>query len=299
MTVPQTVQLGKSELQVSSIGFGCWPIAGVSSLGVTDHHSRATIRAALDSGINFFDTAYAYGYAGEADRLLAKELRHCRKSVVIASKVGTHYDADRNRIVDGRPSTIVEHTEQTLKRLDIECLDVLYLHQPDPSVPLEDSASAIQDTIARGLVRYAGVSNVTSDQLQQFNSVCPVAVCQPAFNMLQQDSVDDLRGFCAKQGIGIAVYWVLMKGLLAGKMYRDHQFDPADRRLTYPVYQGEAWQHAQDLLDRLRLICKDLECTVAQLVIAWTLAQPAVTVALCGAKRAEQIAETAQAMQLI
>lgn len=282
----------------SSVGLGCWPIAGISSLDVNDQDSLRTIAVALDCGINFFDTAYSYGFKGQADLLLAKALKGRTGGTIVATKVGTHYDSQGQRIVDGRPETLIRHAKESLDRLNRDCLDVLYLHTPDPNVPLEESADALAELMSSGIVSYAGVSNVNLQQLQLFHSRCPVTVVQPYFNMLQREVVGELREFCLAEKISIACYWVLMKGLLAGRMQRDHQFDPADRRLTYPVYRGEAWQRAQDLLDELRSISKELNCTVAQLVVAWTIAQPGITVALCGAKRPEQITETAIAMTL-
>jgi aryl-alcohol dehydrogenase-like predicted oxidoreductase len=290
--------LGPSDLAVSPVGLGCWPIAGVSTLDVNEQDSLATIHAALDAGINFIDTAYSYGYAGEADQLLAQVLKERRSEVVLASKVGSHYTPDKQRMVDGRPETLIEHTQQARQRLGVEQIDIMYLHQPDPHVPLAESATALREVIDRGWVRYAGVSNVNSQQLAEFHAVCPVIVVQPPFNMLQREAVDDILPFCQAHSIGIACYWALMKGLLAGKMARDHQFDSRDRRLTYEVYQGAAWQRAQDLLDQLRAMASELDCTVAQLVVAWTVAQPGITSALCGAKRPEQIQETAAAMRL-
>ncbi len=291
-------QLGTSDLQVSAVGLGCWPISGVSSLGVTDQQSLATIHAALEAGINFFDTAYSYGYDGEADRLLATVLAGRRGDVVLASKVGIYFDAARQRVVDGTPETILEHSRTVLRRLRVEQIDLMYLHQPDPRVPIEESAGAMAEVVRCGWARYAAVSNVDAQQLSRFQSECPVVAVQPPFNMLQQQSVEKIRETCLQQQIGIACYWVLMKGLLAGKLARDHQFHPQDRRLTYEIYQGQAWQRSQDLLDKLRELAGELGCTVAQLVIAWTLHQPGISVALCGAKRPEQIEETAAAMPI-
>ncbi len=291
-------QLGNSSLKVSSVALGCWPIAGISSLDVNDQDSLRTIAAALDCGINFFDTAYSYGFSGQADLLLAKALKGRSSETIVASKVGSHYDPQGQRVIDGRPETLIRHAKESLDRLNRDRLEVLYLHTPDPQVPLEESADAIAELISSGVVLYAGVSNVNLQQLQLFHSRCPVTVVQPYFNMLQREVAAELGEYCESENISIACYWVLMKGLLAGRMQRDHQLDPADRRLTYAVYRGEAWQRAQDLLDELRSISKDLNCTVAQLVVAWTIAQPGITVALCGAKRPEQITETAAAMNL-
>jgi aryl-alcohol dehydrogenase-like predicted oxidoreductase len=298
MKSPHLRTLGDSELQVSPVGFGCWPISGVSSLGVNDRDSLATIHAAIDAGINFIDTAYSYGYDGEADRLLAQVLKTRRSEVVVASKVGQHFAKDHSRVIDARPDTLRRHAQEELQRLSIDQLDLLYLHTPDPEVPLTESAAAIQEIVHEGLARYAGVSNVDGPQLVEFHLTCPVIAVQPPFNMLQPNEVDGIRDFCLANRISVVCYWALMKGLLAGKMHRDHQFEPNDRRLSYAIYQGDAWEHAQDLLDLLRELANELQCTVAQLVIAWTIHQPVISVALCGAKRPEQITETAAAMRL-
>jgi aryl-alcohol dehydrogenase-like predicted oxidoreductase len=273
-------------------------MSGISSLDVNDADSLATIQAALDSGINFFDTAYSYGYDGRSDSLLARALAHRRNEAVIATKVGTHYDSNRQRVIDGRPETLIRHARESVQRLAVERVDIIYLHIPDPQVPLQESASAISEIVHSGLAAYAGVSNVTLDQLQLFHQCCPVVVVQPYFNMMQREQVLELADFCRTKSISIACYWVLMKGLLAGKMQRDHQLAPNDRRRSYDVYQDEAWQRAQDLLDHLRKMAQDINCTVAQLVVAWTINQPGITTALCGAKRAAQIVEISQAMSL-
>lgn len=271
-------------------------MAGVSTLGVTEKDSLETIHAALDAGINFIDTAFAYGYDGESDKLVAQVLEDRRSEVVLASKVGQFFDLRRRRQVDGRPETLIAHTERALRRLRVDRLDLLYLHLPDPNVPIEESAAGIAEVVRRGWVRYAGVSNVTLEQLEAFDRVCPVGVVQSAFNMMQQSAVAEIREFCSQREISIVCYWALMKGLLAGKLARDHPFDPNDRRLSYPIFRGEAWNRSQDLLDKLRDLAATKGRTVAQIVLAWTLAQPGITVALCGAKRPEQIAETAAAM---
>ncbi len=292
------IRLGTSDLYVSRIGLGCWPMSGISSIGVTDEQSVATIRAALDQGINFFDTAYSYGYDGRSDRVLSQALGQKRSRAIIAHKVGTHWDAQKQRVVDGRPETLIQHAQECLERLGTDYVDVMYLHCPDPKVPIEESAGAIQEICRRGWSRYAAVSNVTLEQATKFASVCPIVAIQPYFNMFQQEAVEELKSFATHNNIAMVCYWVLMKGLLSGHMARDHVFDPADRRLTYQIYQGQAWQDAQDVLDHLRRIANELDITVSQLVVAWSLTRPSVSVALLGAKRPEQITESAQAMYM-
>ncbi len=144
-----------------------------------------------------------------------------------------------------------------------------------------------------------GLSNVSPEEAFAFSKVMEPVVLQPPFNMMQQSTVAALRPFCNQHDCGIASYWPLMKGLLAGKMERNHQFDPADRRLTYPIYQGEAWNRSQDLLDVLRKIAAEIEWPVSSLVVQWTFRQPNISSVLCGAKRPEQIRESALAMSAV
>ncbi|MFN9915399.1 MAG: aldo/keto reductase, partial [Pirellulaceae bacterium] len=124
-------QLGESDLYVSPVAMGCWPIAGISSLGTSDAQSLATIEAAVESGINHFDTAYSYGFDGESDRLLRSALGRVRERVVIASKVGTHYDANRQRVLDASPARIRQQADAIRQRLGLDVIDLLYLHTPD------------------------------------------------------------------------------------------------------------------------------------------------------------------------
>lgn len=291
-------RLGMSDLYVSRVGLGCWPMSGISSLGVTDELSKATIHAALDHGVNFFDTAYSYGHDGRSDRVLGEALRTHRERAIIAHKVGAHWDEKKQRVVDGRRETLIAHAQECLVRLGMDYVDVMSLHCPDPSVPIEESAGAIAEICKRGWARYAGISNVNLDQAKRFAAVCPIVAIQPYFNLFQSDAVRELLPFALANNISMVCYWVLMKGLLSGRLKRDHVFDPTDRRLTYPIFQGQAWQDAQNVLDRLRYLADELDCTVAQLVVAWSLTQPGVSVALLGAKRPEQMIESVQAMYL-
>ncbi len=290
-------QLGNSDLWISPVSLGCWPMAGVSSLGIDDAQSEATIRAAMEHGVNHFDTAYSYGYDGRSDRVLRQSLGHCMDQVVIGSKVGTHYAPDRSRVMDASPKRLKQQAEEIRLRLGIDRIDLLYLHSPDGVTPIEASAQALAELCDQGVVRYVGLSNASLEETRRFAMVIRPIVLQPAFNMLQQDAITALKPFLAEHGCGVACYWPLMKGLLAGAMRRDHVFDPADKRLTYPVFQGEAWQRAQDLLDELRRIATDHDWTVARLVVHWTMRQPNITTVLCGAKRPSQIIVSAMAMQ--
>ena len=289
-------QIGTTDLIASPVAMGCWPITGITSIGVTEPQSFATLEAAADAGINFFDTAYVYGYDGESERLIARALGHRRKEIIIATKGGFHWDATGKQARDGSPATLRRQCNESLRRLNSDHVDLLYLHAPDPKVPIAESAGALRELLTEGKTRAVGVSNVNAEQLQEFAAVCPLSAYQPHYNMLQREIEKSHLPWCVAHGVSVVVYWPLMKGLLAGKLPRDHIFDERDGRPKYPMFQGQEWQKNQDFVDELRLIATEADRTVAQLVLNWTLHQPGITAVLAGAKRPEQIRENAGAM---
>lgn len=292
-------RIGNSDLMVSPVAMGCWPIAGITSINVNDADSLATLQAALDSGINFFDTAYIYGYEGQSEKLIASALGHRRQEIIIASKCGLHWGPDRKQQRDARPETIVRECEESLKRLGTDVIDLYYLHAPDPNVPVAESAGALKQLLDAGKVRAIGVSNFERiEDYEAFHAVCPISADQPHYNMLQREIEADRLPWCIQHNVSVIPYWPLMKGFLAGKLKRDHVWDPKDGRQKYPVFMGDQWTKTHDFVDELRLIAKDVGCTVAQLAIAWTIQRPGITAALCGAKRPDQIRETSQAMRV-
>jgi len=290
--------VGATPLRVSPVALGCWPMAGVTTLGATHADGVATVHAALDSGVNHFDTAYVYGPNGESDRILAEALRDRRDDVVLASKVGVHYeppraDGKQQMANDGRPATLRRECDELLARLGTDHVNLLYLHSPDPKTPIADSAGELRRLMEVGKTRSVGASNCQLDETQRFAAECPLAAVQLPYNMLQRDIEQRTLPWCRENRVAVMVYWSLMKGLLAGKMGREHKLAEDDSRRKYPMYVGDEWRKNQDFLDELRAIASALGVSVR-----WTLGRPGVTSVLCGAKRPEQIAETAAAMRL-
>ena len=292
----QLRRLGKSEIYVSPIALGCWPIAGVTSIDVNEADNIATIEAALESGINFFDTAHIYGYDGESEKLLGRILKPHRESVVIATKGGLHWDSNRGQVKDASPDRLRGECEESLRRLQTSHVDLLYLHAPDPKIQLRESAAELYRLMEEGKTKAVGLSNATVAQMEEFSSECPLAAIQPPYNMLQRDIEQDAIPWCLRTGTAVASYWPLMKGLLAGALRRDHQFDPRDGRKKYPIYQGEEWRRNQDFVDRVRKVAEAAGKTVAQVVLNWTIHRPGIVAALAGAKRAHQARDNAGAM---
>ncbi len=268
-------------------------MAGMPSPGANDEDSLATIRACFELGINHLDTAHCYGREGESEKLIAKALGERRDEMVIATKAGLSFDKNRELIYDGSPATLRRQCEESLVRLQTDRVELLYLHVPDEKVSLRESAGELKRLMDEGKTRSVGVSNVTLAQLEEFAAECPLAAFQPPYNMLQRQIEADTLPWCRRRGVAVLVYWPLLKGLLAGKLARDHVFAESDSRRKYPMFQGEEWRKNQDLLDRLREIALAAGHAVAELVINWTIQQPGITSALCGAKRPDQIRETA------
>lgn len=289
-------QLGSSDLMVSPVAFGSWPIAGVTSLDVNDEDSLATIRACADLGINFIDTAYCYGPHGESENLLRRALIDRRDEFVIATKCGIHYNDHGQQTNDARPVQIARECDESLKRLGTDRVELYYLHSPDPQVPLADSAGAIRQLIDAGKARYAGLSNHQLEQIEEFHAICPLTAVQLPYNMLQRDIEARTIPWCMENKVAVVVYWPLMKGLLAGKLREQSDLAKDDNRRGYPMYQGEEWERNQAFVDVLREVAAECEQSVAAIVIHWTIQQPGITAALCGAKRRWQLEESAAAM---
>ena len=286
--------LGNSGLAISPVALGCWPIAGVTTLDANEADSIATVQACFELGINHLDTAHVYGPNGESENLIRRALGRRRNEMVIATKCGIHYEGDE-MVTGGRPERLRAECEESLRRLGTDRVELLYLHSPDENVPIEDSAGGLRTLMEEGKTAAVGASNCTLEQLEAFAAVCPLTAVQLPYNMLQRDIQQRTVPWCVERNIAVTVYWPLMKGLLAGRLTRDHELDQRDSRRNYPMYQGDEWQKNQDFVERLREAAALSGHTVAQLVINWTISQPGITSALCGAKRRWQIEELAGA----
>jgi len=200
-------------------------------------------------------------------------------------------------VVDGRPERIRAEVEESLARLGTDRLDLLYLHAPDPQVPIEESAGALRGLLDAGRARAIGLSNVTSAQLERFAGECPLAACQMHFNMLQREIERDVLPWCRARGVALVAYWPLMKGLLAGRMQPGQVFPSSDSRHKYPMFQGEEFARNLDFVAELRPVAARLGVALTDLVLAWTAEQPGITSVLFGATSPAQVAENVRALR--
>ena len=294
------VRLGMTDLQVSPICFGTWQLGG--DWGAFDEaKAMAAIRHALDLGVNVFDTAQAYGF-GASERLLgralAHELRSRRDEVVIATKGGLRPNRDGGVVRDASPAWLRDGVEQSLRALGVDHIDLYQLHWPDPAVPVAETAGALQELVDEGKVRHIGVSNFGSRQLAAFARTRPVETLQPPYHLFRRDIEADVLPYCREHDIGVLVYGPLAHGLLTGAIDEATTFEPSDWRAASPLFRGEALRRNVDAVWRLAQLASDLDTSVSAVAIAWTLAHPAVNVAIVGARHAAHIEDSVDAAEL-
>ena len=288
--------LDASGLSVGPLGLGCWPLAGMTRTGITPATARATVAAALEAGILHLDTAYCYGADGESERAIAAAIAGRRDGEFLASKCGIHWEPGRKQCVDGRPERLRREVAESLRRLQTDRIDLLYLHAPDPQVPLAESMGELRRMREEGLTRCVGVSNVNLEQLAEAHAAAGVAAVQLPYNMLQREIEREIVPWCRSLGVAVVAYWPLMKGLLAGTMTRDRVFPATDSRHKYPMFSGEEFQRNLDFVEVVRGEAARLGSAVADVVLAWTAEQPGITSVLFGATDPEQVRTNAAAL---
>ena len=307
--------LGKSQISASIIGLGTYTFGGgEDQTSSNDKNSIDTIHAALDHGITLIDTAPSYGW-GHCERVVGEAIRGRRDNVVIATKCGVWWQDKRgsyNGIKDGKdnyislhPDTIKIEVESSLKNLGTDYIDLLQCHKP-AIPPVETPISETMDCLMRlkkeGKVRAIGVSNVSLEQLKDYDAVGELSTDQFKYSMLSRDSEKDILPYCDRNNISTLTYWSLEYGLLTGQITTDRVFEEDDFRLNagkwLPWFKKENIIRITDMFASWRDILERHRCTIAQLTLAWTAAQPGATHILCGARNVAQSSQNAGAGSL-
>ena len=276
-------------LRISRIALGTWAIGGWMWGGTDDRESAATIRAAVEHGINLIDTAPVYGF-GHSEEVVGKALADAglRSRAVIATKVGLEW-ADGKVSRNASKARILEEVEQSLRRLRTDYIDIYQVHWPDPLVAIEETAEAMGTLYRQGKIRAIGVSNFSTGQMDQFRSVAPLHVLQPPYNLFERAVETGLLPYCRQHDIATLGYGALCRGLLSGRMRPDTKFDGDDLRRADPKFQPPRFAQYLAAVQQLDQFAKDhFGKRVIHLAIRWMLDQ-GVTTALWGARHPGQL----------
>lgn len=285
----KTTILGKTNLEVSRIAFGTWQLSG--EWGSFDESAAIdAIRHARELGVNFFDTAQAYGFGRSEEVLgaaLRDELRRDRDNLVIATKGGINPGGERPR--DAGRAWLRQGVEESLRALQLDHIDLYQVHWPDEQTPAEETATALQELVDEGKIRHVGVSNYGADQMAAFDRTRPVETLQPPYHLFRRGIEQRTLPYARDENIGVLVYSPLGSGLLTGMLTPESTFESDDWRAQSAAFQGEMLRRNLAVVDRLSEFATTRGITVSQLAIAWVLAQPGVHVAIVGARSARNI----------
>jgi aryl-alcohol dehydrogenase-like predicted oxidoreductase len=289
--------LGSSGLEVSEIGLGCMGLSHGYGPAVGQQDGIALIRAAVDLGITFFDTAQVYGpFTNE--ELVGEALAPVREQVVIATKFGFSFDGSRSTGLDSRPEHIQATVEDSLRRLGVEKIDLLYQHRVDPDVPIEEVAGAVKDLVAAGKVVHFGLSEAGVDVIRRAHSVQPVTAVQSEYSLWWREPEAEILPTLAELGIGFVPFSPLGKGFLTGAIDSTTSFDDADLRNILPRFTEEARAANQALVELLSVIAERKGATTAQVALAWLLAQHSWIVPMPGTTKVNRLQENSSAVDI-
>jgi aryl-alcohol dehydrogenase-like predicted oxidoreductase len=289
----KTRELGRSGLQVSTIGLGCMGISFSYATALSKDEGVALIRAAVDRGVTFFDTAEVYGPFTNED-VVGEALRPFRDKVVIATKFGFDIDFEtrENRGVTSRPDHIRQAVEGSLKRLGVETIDLLYQHRVDPNVPIEDVAGTVKDLIAQGKVKHFGMSEPGVKTLRRAHAVLPVTALQNEYSLWwRAPETNGILQACDELGIGFVPYSPLGKGFLTGAISKVTDLGEGDFRKSVPRFQPEAMEKNQAFVDLLKRVADEKDKTPAQIALAWLIAQRPYIVPIPGTTKLHRLEE--------
>ncbi|WP_138501080.1 aldo/keto reductase [Nostoc sp. PA-18-2419] len=284
--------LGTSDVQITPILMGTWQAGKKMWVGIEDADSIKAIRAAFEAGITTIDTAEAYGQ-GHSEKIVAEALPDVRHQVEYATKVSvSHLKYEQ----------VIEACERSLTNLRTDYIDLYQIHWPSGNfnseiVPIEETMSALNLLKEQGKIRAIGVSNFSGAQLAEAASFGRIDSLQPPYSLFWRQVEQDTLPYCIEHNISVLAYSSLAQGLLTGKFERGHQFDPTDNRANNKLFQGENFERAQQALEKLRPIASIHNCTLAQLALAWLIAQPQ-TNAIAGARYPQQAQDNAKAAKI-
>jgi aryl-alcohol dehydrogenase-like predicted oxidoreductase len=309
----ESIELGNSGLRVSRITFGSWAAGGWMWGGTEQNDAVGAIHASYELGVTSIDTAPIYGQ-GLSEEIVGEAIKSLpRDKVQILTKFGMRWDlakgdfAMKTKDNNGHdldvykyaaPESIIKECEDSLRRLGTDYIDLYQIHWPDKTTPIEETMEAVQRLVEQGKVRAIGVSNYSVEQMQTAEKVVNLASNQVPYSMVRRDIEKDVVPYCLENHKAILAYSPMQLGLLTGKMKPGQHFDASDLRANHPLFKPESVTRVNAFLDKIRPMAETKNATLGQLVLRWTLAQPGISVALVGARNAEQAVQNAHAIDV-
>jgi len=292
-----TRTLGHNGPTVSALGLGCMGMSDFYGAR-DDAESIATIQHALDRGVTLLDTADMYG-PHTNEQLVGRAIKGRRDEVFLATKFGIVRDPANPQLrgINGKPEYVRACCDASLKRLGIELIDLYYQHRVDPSVPIEDTVGAMADLVAQGKVRYLGLSEASAATLERAWSVHPITALQSEYSLWTRDPEDGILETCERLNIALVAYSPLGRGFLTGAIRSPDDFDADDFRRNNPRFQGENFDRNLVLVDKVRALAAEKDCSAAQFALAWVLAQGEHIVPIPGTRRIANLDENLDALE--
>ncbi len=289
--------IGRAATKVSAIGFGCMGLVGWYG-NRNDDEARATLLAAVEAGVDHFDTAASY-QLGESERFVGRTLAGLRKRVFIATKCGLSRSAEGAALVDNRPATIRESCDASLQRLGTDYIDLFYLHRIDKTVPIEESTGALLALVQAGKIRHAGLSECSEATLRRACAVLPIAAVQSEYSIWSRDPEGGMLAACEELGVSFVAYSPLGRGFLAGNFSRAGDLPANDHRRSHPRFQAGVAEQNAALVAAIGQIARDLGATAAQVAIAWVLSRSPRVLTIPGVKTREHLTDNLGAAGLV
>lgn len=290
-------KLGKTDIYVNPIGLGTNAVGGHNLYPNLDEEAgKELVRAAINHGVNFLDTAFIYG-PGRSEELVGEVIKETgkRSDVILATK-GAHKFVGQDVVIDNSPHFLKQAVEESLNRLQTDYIDLFYIHFPDNDTPKDEAVGALKQLKDEGKIRAIGVSNFSIEQLKQANKDGYVDVYQGEYNLLQRSAEKELLPYTAEKEISFIPYFPLAAGILAGKYNKDMVFN--DLRAQMPHLQGEAFAQNVEKVEKIRKIAHAKQTDVAHIVLAWYLTRDSIDVVIPGAKRAEQVLDNLKTLDV-